>query len=162
MSKRVFCKYEIHGDYVVAYTTNSNRPFLIDLDDIEILHKTSWRDNKGGYITGAVGGVEYKLHRIITSCPKGMVVDHINHDTYDNRKSNLRVCTCSQNQWNARHRIDNATGYRGVAHRKRGPWMAYIDVNKKRFTKEFKTKEEAIAQRRAWEEEFFGEYTYKY
>jgi hypothetical protein len=47
------------------------------------------------------------LHREITGAPKGMVVDHINGDSLDNRKSNLRVCSYSENLRN-RVNIDRA------------------------------------------------------
>lgn len=43
-----------------------------------------------------------KLHRIITDCPKGMQVDHINHRTLDNTRENLRVCTQQDNLDNRR------------------------------------------------------------
>ncbi|MCQ2574535.1 MAG: HNH endonuclease [Alphaproteobacteria bacterium] len=43
-----------------------------------------------------------RLHRIITGCPDNMVVDHINHNTLDNRRCNLRVVT---NRVNAQNKI---------------------------------------------------------
>lgn len=66
--------------------------------------KTYIQNNKGEY-----------LHRLIMNAPKGMVVDHINGDTLDNRRSNLRLCTHAQN---ISHRTklnkNNTSGYAGV------------------------------------------------
>lgn len=42
------------------------------------------------------------MHRLITGAPKGKVVDHINHDTLDNRRSNLRVGTQLDNMANGK------------------------------------------------------------
>lgn len=50
---------------------------------------------------------------------KGMVVDHINHDTLDNRRENLRVVTTSQNQLNrGKGNKGNRTKIQGVSFRK--------------------------------------------
>jgi len=40
------------------------------------------------------------LHRILTQCPEGMYVDHINGDPLDNRLCNLRVVSSSENSSN--------------------------------------------------------------
>lgn len=95
----------------------------------------------------------YKLHRFITNCPEDMEVDHINHDTLDNRKSNLRVCTHFENQQNLRSKSTEKTG---VYQRKNGRWVASISKNKERFTKEFKYKEDAIKYRKQMELELYG------
>ena len=55
------------------------------------------------------------LHRLIMEPGEGMHVDHINGDTLDNRRCNLRVCTPSQNGANRRAPCKNKTGYYGVS-----------------------------------------------
>lgn len=61
------------------------------------------------------------LHRYIMGCTvnDGKTVDHINRDTLDNRKSNLRICTCEGNAQNHKLRRDSTTGYKGVSYWKR-------------------------------------------
>ena len=54
------------------------------------------------------------IHKFIMNAPKGMCVDHINHDGLDNRRENLRICTYSQNSQNKRLRVDSRSGYKGV------------------------------------------------
>ena len=89
-----------------------------------------------------------KLHRFIMNCPKDKVIDHINHNTLDNRKQNLKICSHFENQQNLRSKSTNQTG---VYQRKRGNWCASISKNNKRYTKEFKTKEQAILWRKQME-----------
>ena len=84
------------------------------------------------------GSSKIRLHRFITNCPKGMVVDHINGDTLDNRMRNLKVTTQSENSKNRqdsmRYKITtrNKTGYRGL-------FIVY-DKRDKRYFYRFKLK----------------------
>ena len=85
----------------------------------------------GKYLNGKRGKKIY-LQNFILGFPKNKVVDHINLDTLDNRKSNLRVCSRSENLRNKSRYSNNKSGYKGVAKRKNG-YYSYIRKNNKRF-----------------------------
>ena len=69
------------------------------------------------------------MQEIVLKSRSGKIGDHINHDTLDNRLSNLRPCTPSQNQMHSIRR-KSASGYRGVKINGRG-WSATVRVNKR-------------------------------
>lgn len=76
-----------------------------------------------------------QLHRLITDCPDGMQVDHLNNNTLDNRLCNLKIATHSENQFNrSGAQANNKTsGVRGVAwHKRSGKWSASFQKNGER------------------------------
>ena len=90
---------------VTLYATDGT-PFLVDADRAAEVSQWRWNAHKGKdqryvYVRRSVRiGRNFKvilLHRLLTDCPPGLVVDHLNHDTLDNRSCNLRVCTHSEN-----------------------------------------------------------------
>lgn len=94
-----------------------------------------------------------KLHRYIMNCPTDKVIDHINHNTLDNRKANLKICTRFENQQNLRSKSTEQTGV--YFREKRNVWCANISKNKIRYSKEFKTKENAINWRKEMENKLY-------
>lgn len=71
-----------------------------------------------------------RMHRVIMNCPNGMYIDHINKNTLDNRKENLRICNKSQNAGNSKLRVDNKTGYKGIRYvQKMNRWVVYMTQN---------------------------------
>ena len=67
------------------------------------------------------------LHRLLMDAPAGSLVDHINGDTLDCRRENLRFATPRQSVGNIKIRKDNTSGYRGVTwHKRGGKWNARI------------------------------------
>lgn len=66
-----------------------------------------------------------KLHHLVIGVPlEGFCVDHINGDTLDNRRANLRICTFNQNRQN-QHKVRGTVSYRGV-HRCGGRYRAVL------------------------------------
>jgi hypothetical protein len=81
---------------------------LVDDEDYDRFGHLRWRMHHQGYVyrNYKIKGKWYSnlLHRLITGAPKGLVVDHINKDTLDNRKENLRVVTQLTNGQNSQRR----------------------------------------------------------
>lgn len=105
-------KYTISGNLVLVDLLNQQREHVascvLDKSDFDSILKDwhTWRPltcNGGVYVTlrkSGVNGTHY-LHRILVNAPKELVVDHINGDTLDNRRINLRLVTRSQNSQNS-------------------------------------------------------------
>ena len=76
---------------------------VIDLEDAEKCKNYKWFLSFDEILNSfyvKTSKYPYSLHRVIMDCPKGFVVDHINHNTLDNRKENLRICTHAENMQN--------------------------------------------------------------
>lgn len=88
----------------------------VDPDVYEKYRHIKWR-NSSGY---AIGTILYKtpvrLHRLIVNAPKGMEVDHIDGNPLNNCRSNLRLCTRTENAKNRRKSKHGKVPYKGVRH----------------------------------------------
>ncbi|WP_404991195.1 HNH endonuclease [Cupriavidus pauculus] len=86
------------------------------------------------YAGAVIEGKSVLMHRLILAAPTGLLVDHRNHATLDNRRENLRVCSRSQNQQNRRVNANSTTGVKGVRlDRTCGRYIAEIRVEGKRL-----------------------------
>lgn len=155
--------YDLSGDYGVGYTSSGIK-FLFDLEDYGKIKEYNWGADKDGYITSSVKigdkSQNIKMHRIVMNPSKNEQIDHINHMVWDNRKSNLRVCSSMQNNWNKNKTKANSTGYRGVYWSKeRQKYVAEIMCDGKRYRLgRFKTAEEASKAYEQKAKELFGEF----
>ncbi len=115
-----------------------------------------------GYRFVCVDYVKYKVHRIIWAMvhrrdPGQMVVDHIDGNKLNNDPSNLRLLTKSHNALNAKRFGHNTSGCTGVSWYARDRrWVAKGKLDGKVFSLgRFLTKDEAVAARKAWEEQLW-------
>lgn len=105
-------------------------------------------------------GLNRILHREIMRCPKNMVVDHINGDTLDNRKNNLRICLHKENCKNQKIRKNNTSGIKGVYFStEKRKWYSKIMLEYKTIhLGYFLTKQQALKERVKKEKEYFKEF----
>jgi hypothetical protein len=120
---------------------NSTRPAIIDDDTYEQIKGKSWRvvtvTNGAQYVVWkshkAGRDVTVYLHRFVMGDPKGKMVDHINGDSFDNRRENLRASTNSQNQMNSKGKAHSSVYKNVYWNKKLGKWKAQADVDGQTF-----------------------------
>lgn len=167
--------YNLDGDCGICYLSNGTE-VKFDKEDYDLIKDWTWYDNGTGYITSSVMenrvSKRIYLHDLVMGCydedkkykyTGEYVIDHMNHDTFDNRKENLRKVTISQNIMNSKLQSNNTSGYSGISFdKKKNAWQVYITKNKYRvpsiYVDDFN---EAIELRRKAEEKYFGEYSYE-
>lgn len=104
---------------------------LFDEVDIEVVSAHRWTVGTHGYATSGSGAEQLLLHRLLMHPADSEYVDHINRDKLDNRRSNLRVCSVSENAFNRAAQTNNQCGYRGVCQLPNGRWSAQISKDHK-------------------------------
>lgn len=138
-------KYEMENDITYIYIKNQGgfKKAIIDTEDIDKCKKIGiWSLTKDGYVINCKTGIY--LHRLIMDCPDDLEVDHIYHNLLDNRKSQLRLATSSQQKMNTRLRKDNRAGHRGIYFdTDRQKWAVHLKDGDRRVTKRFDSYDEA-------------------
>lgn len=112
---------------------------IVDDEDHEWLSQYKWccarRRAARGVSNGKGSSRMHFMHNYIMSPPPGYVVDHINGDGLDNRRSNLRICTQAENLRNrGKFRGKRASIYKGVSRSPKSrinPWVATIKIDGK-------------------------------
>lgn len=152
----------IYKDYgeIDTYTNTGEiqNTFKFDLEDIKYLVNHKWRTAFKGKsnLPYLVTGHTIYFHRLVMGNPN-TEIDHINRDSTDNRKANLRESFRTQQLANTSLRIDNVQGLKGVYYMQRDNlYRAEIQIYKKHFySKGFKTKAEAAYMRYLYEQHFY-------
>lgn len=105
----------------------------VDDSDLEFIskYKLHAHVNKDGSVY-AVTQKGINIHRLLLKVNSNQLVDHINGNTLDNRRKNLRIATKAQNGMNRTKQVNNKSGYKGVSFRPdRNKFRATIYQNKK-------------------------------
>lgn len=113
----------------------SGEEILVDSEDYPKVELFRWfRASRRPYAHAHVRGADgrrhqIQMHRLIMNPPANLVIDHIDGDPKNNRKSNLRVCTQAENSRNQRSQKSKASRWRGVSMCKStGRWQVAIRV----------------------------------
>ena len=156
-------RIEICGDIAYICLTGTADRMICDIEDLDKLKRSTWSKNAKGYakcrkkIDGKIKTV--LAHRLIMNAQEGSIVDHINRNRLDNRKSNLRMVDIKANRVHSELRPGNTSGYAGVQ-RQKNSWVAMITKDGKYgVIGHYETKEDAIKARRKAEMEIYGVYS---
>lgn len=150
--------YELIGDGVKV-TLLSKQEIYIDEEDLPSFFREDWHFS--GYCKNKKGEL---LHRFLLKDflkeDSSLVVDHIDKNIYNNRKSNLRLATKQQNCFNAKLSKNNSSSVTGVSWDKsKNKWRAYIFYNGCQIhIGRYEDFSEAVRARLLKEKEMFGEF----
>ena len=149
-------KYDLKSfEYGIGYTLKGEE-FYFDLEDYDKIKDYCWHINKK-YACTKYKNNRIMMHRLIMNCPKDKVVDHINGNTLDNRKSNLRICTQHENSYNKVKGKNNTSGYKGVSWDKNANKWSVRLHNK--YLGLYNSLEEAVKVSKEFDKNEYGEFS---
>lgn len=139
---------------------------LVDDKDWEWLSQWKWHVSMAGrnwYARANIGKRRIYMHQLILQTED--TVDHKDHDGLNNQRGNLRPANKRQQGMNAKLRIDNPSGFKGVCRNVgqgyKKPWRAVIVVEGRQVhLGSFFTAEEASSAYVAAAAQYFGEFAY--
>lgn len=156
-TKRKRNEYHIAGNTVYVLLKKTDKYMICDLEDWEKYKDLTWMLVEGYACSNKNidNPKRLKFHRLVMNPPKDMEIDHINHNTLDNRKENLRIVSHVVNMANRKKPYNNKTGIKGI-YQKDGYYYAQMRINNKSiYLGRYKTLEEAKAAM------IKGEYIYR-
>lgn len=150
--------FDLTNEYGIGYTS-SGQIFYFDLEDYNKIKEYKWYSTPKQYIHSHINRRKrLSMHRLIMNvenCDPKILVDHINRLTFDNRKSNLRICNTKQNSCN---RKCSANKFLGVNFVNKKYESIINNDSKKIHLGIFETLEEALIVRLKAELKYFGEF----
>lgn len=138
---------------------------IVDAEDYPWLSKHKWYAIKSDirfYAYRAHRKRNISMHRQIMNAPKNMFVDHIDGNSLNNTKANLRLATSIQNTWNRRkYNVPSRSKFKGTVWVKKQKWQARICINGKRlYLGSFNNEADAARAYDKKAAELFGQFAY--
>lgn len=135
-TRKIYNKTITHENYIEILS--NDKSILIDREDYEKLKEYHWKIHKNyaiaQYYKNGKPHILSMHHLIIGKPEKGYDVDHINRNSLDNRKNNLRTVKHYQNKQNVKLNINNSTGYRNISYiKKTGLYEAHFTYKSKKY-----------------------------
>lgn len=129
-------------------------------EDLTRVAPFSWCLDHEGYARNTRAGG--RMHRLILGAARGQLIDHESEDKLDNRRTNIRFASQSQNIHHRARKANNKSGAIEVIWRSHlGKWQAFIGADRKRYhVGYFNVFDDAIAARDRRAIELFGDYAY--
>jgi len=163
-SKKKYNLYNLTGEYGIGYTLKGEE-FYFDLEDYDKIKDYCWNVHDEYIEANSLvkGSKNLKMHRLIMDITEGVIkIDHIHHKKYDNRKSQLRICSNAENCANHVLQSNNTSGKSGINYRKdTGKWRVRIWKDFKCHNiGQFISFEDAVIARDKAEIEYFQEFKY--
>lgn len=170
-------KLRVHRESVVQPLDQSYRLIpltrgkwaIVDAEDYERLSRWNWhlsgsiaRNNFYAARGTRVGGKHrlIRLHHAVLGLDGGIMVDHVDGDPLNCRKSNLRICNAAGNSQNHKRTSRNKSGHTGINwHPTNKQWIVRVGSGRARkYIGGFKTLEAAVVARNAAFAEHYGEF----
>lgn len=142
-----------------------NQQVLIDNEDAQLISQYKWHLAYGPRTAYARTSIrinqKYKktfMHRLILGLTNPNIqVDHIDGNGLNNQKSNLRICTASENSRNGRAHLDAVSRYKGVSF-EQNTWAAKMRTKEHYLCKRFTTECAAALQYDKWAKKYYGKF----
>lgn len=157
-------EYDLSGEYGIGYCSNTGSEFYFDLEDYDKIKNYCWHEDVdwSGHHTVRTkmktidGWKNIRMHVFLGY----KLCDHIDRNSLNNRKNNLKQATAIENARNRSKQSNNTSGFIGVSYDKnKSKWYAQIVVDRKnKYLGSFKNINDAIKARLEAEAKYFGEF----
>jgi hypothetical protein len=124
-----------NGDGTHTVILTRGKVALVDSADAAFVGQWNWCAwvcPQGGWYalrTDRETGATARMHRVLAGVPPGVEVDHVDRDSLNNRRKNIRVATRAQNNRNRGRQRNNTSGYKGVTwYARHKQWGAKISA----------------------------------